>query len=47
MNIIHKQRDDILQNNNIGNTELRDVLENINKRIEILEFKQSLHGKLL
>jgi hypothetical protein len=46
MNIIHEQREHILEHNNIGRTELRDVLEMTNKRIERLEFKQSLHGDL-
>ena len=46
MNIINQQREHILENNNIGKTELRDVLINTNKRIERLEFKESLHGDL-
>ena len=36
MNIIHQQREHILENNNIGKTELRDVLVNTNKRIETI-----------
>lgn len=46
MNIIREQREHILEHNNIGNTELRDILEKTNKRVERLEFKQSLHGDL-
>ena len=46
MNIIHQQREHILENNNVGKTELRDVLVNTNKRIERIEFKESLHGDL-
>ena len=46
MNIIIEQRNNILENNNIGTTELRNVLETLNKRIERLEFKESLHGDL-
>lgn len=46
MNIVIEQRNHILENNNIGTTELRNVLETLNKRIERLEFKESLHGDL-
>jgi len=46
MNIIREQREQVLTQNNTGNIQIRNVLEKTNKRIEILEFKESLHGDL-
>jgi hypothetical protein len=46
MNIIRDQREHIITNNNIGNTELANILENTNKQIESLVIKESLHGDL-
>jgi len=46
MNIIRQQREHIITNNNIGNTELANILENTNKQIESLVIKESLHGDL-
>jgi hypothetical protein len=46
MNIIREQREHVLTQNNTGNIQIRNVLEKTNKRIEILEFKESLHGDL-
>ena len=46
MNIIREQREHILTQNNTGNIQIRNVLEKTNKRIEILELKESLHGDL-
>lgn len=46
MNIIREQREHILTQNNTANAELYSVLELTNKRIEILVFKESLHGDL-
>ena len=46
MNIIREQREHIITNNNIGNTELANILENTNKQIESLVIKESLHGDL-
>jgi hypothetical protein len=46
MNIIRQQREHILTQNNSGNDDIRAVLENTNKRIDQLVFKESLHGDL-
>ena len=46
MNIIREQREHVLTQNNTGNIQIRNVLEKTNKRIEILELKESLHGDL-
>jgi len=46
MNVISQQREYILTQNNSANDDIRAVLENTNKRIEQLVFKESLHGDI-
>lgn len=46
MNIIREQREHVITQNNNGNIQIRNLLEKTNKRVAILEFKESLHGDL-
>lgn len=46
MNIIKQQREDIIKNNNNAQQTLKDILENTNKRTNILDIRQPLHGDI-
>jgi hypothetical protein len=46
MNVIKQQREDIIKENNTAQERLKDILETINKRTNILDIREPLHGDI-
>lgn len=44
--MIQERREDIIQNNNTAQQELTDILETLNKRTDVLHFREPFHGDI-
>lgn len=44
--MIQERREDIMQNNNTAQQQFADILESLNKRADVLQFREPFHGDL-